>query len=115
MQGVTPFAKFGLRAIFVETKEKQKSCPQPIATRWNPDTISGVCRAVTGIVVKEFLEQLYVPREESFPNPLKDIDVARHTQVNLDYLDENTIKDYWNVLAYLEWVQEIHATQTTST
>ena len=41
--------------------------------------------------------KLYSPREESFPIPLKYIDVSRTTQTNLDVLQENRIDDYWNV------------------
>ena len=41
--------------------------------------------------------KLYSPREESFPIPLKDIDVSRTTQTNLDVMQERRIDDYWNV------------------
>ena len=42
--------------------------------------------------------KLYVPREESFLNPLKYIDVTRNTHTSLDVLMENIyIDDYWNV------------------
>ena len=40
--------------------------------------------------------QLYVPEEESFPLPLKYIDVTR-THTNLDVLQECRIDDHWNV------------------
>ena len=39
----------------------------------------------------------YWPREESFPIPLKYIDVSRTTQTNLDVKQEKRIDDYWNV------------------
>ena len=41
--------------------------------------------------------ELYSPREESFPIPLKYIDVSRTTCTNLDVKQEKRIDDYWNV------------------
>ena len=41
--------------------------------------------------------ELYSPREESFPIPLKYIDVFRTTHTNLDVLQESRIDDYWNI------------------
>ena len=41
--------------------------------------------------------KLYSPREESFPIPLKYIDVSRTTQTNLDVMQERRIDDYWNI------------------
>ena len=41
--------------------------------------------------------KLYSPREESFPFPLKYIDVSRTTQTNLDVKQERRIDDDWNV------------------
>ena len=38
-----------------------------------------------------------MPREESFPFPLKYIDVTRNTHTSLDVLLEKHIDDYWNV------------------
>ena len=40
---------------------------------------------------------LYSPREESFPIPLKYIDVTRSTHTNLDVKQEKRIDDYWNI------------------
>ena len=40
--------------------------------------------------------QLYSPREESFPFPLKYIDVSRTAHTNLDVEQEKRIDDYWN-------------------
>ena len=39
----------------------------------------------------------YSPREESFPIPLKYIDVTRTTHTNLDVKLEKRIDDYWNI------------------
>ena len=41
--------------------------------------------------------KLYSPREESFPIPLKYIDVSRTTHTNLDVKQERSIDDYWNI------------------
>ena len=41
--------------------------------------------------------KLYVPREESFPIPLKYIDDTRTTDTSLDVMLEKNIDDYWNV------------------
>ena len=41
--------------------------------------------------------KLYSPREESFPIPLKYIDVSRTTHTNLDVKQEQRIDDYWNI------------------
>ena len=36
-------------------------------------------------------------REESFPIPLKYIDVSRTTRTNWDVMHERRIDDYWNI------------------
>ena len=41
--------------------------------------------------------KLYMPKEESFPIPLKYIDVTRNTHTSLDVMLEKNIDDYWNV------------------
>ena len=41
--------------------------------------------------------KLYSPREESFPIPLKYVDVTRTTHTNLDVKQEKRIDDYWNI------------------
>ena len=41
--------------------------------------------------------KLYVPRAESFPIPLKYIDVARTSDSPLEVMLEKNIEDYWNV------------------
>ena len=41
--------------------------------------------------------KLYSPREESFPIPLKYIDVTRTTHTNLDVKQEKRIDDYRNI------------------
>ena len=41
--------------------------------------------------------KLYSPREESFPIPLKYIDVCRTNRTNLDVKEEKRIDDFWNI------------------
>ena len=41
--------------------------------------------------------KLYMPKQASFPIPLKYIDVTRTTYTSLDVLLEKQIEDYWNV------------------
>ena len=41
--------------------------------------------------------KLYSPREESFPIPLKYIDVSRTTHTNLDVKQEKRVDDYWKI------------------
>ena len=41
--------------------------------------------------------KLYSPRGESFPIPLKHINVSRTTHTNLDVKQEKRIDDYWNI------------------
>ena len=41
--------------------------------------------------------KLYSPREESFPVPLKYIDVSRTPHTHLDVKKEKRIDDYWNI------------------
>ena len=41
--------------------------------------------------------KLYSSREESFPIPLKYVDVSRTTHTNLDVKQEKRIDDYWNI------------------
>ena len=41
--------------------------------------------------------KLYLSREESFPIPLKYIDVSRTTRTDLDVMQERRIDDYWNI------------------
>ena len=45
----------------------------------------------------EPLVQLYMPKKETFPIPLKYIDVTRSSHTDLDVLQEKRIDDYWNV------------------
>ena len=41
--------------------------------------------------------KLYVPTEESFPTPLKNIDITRTTDTTLDVMSEKHFENSWNV------------------
>ena len=45
----------------------------------------------------ELRVKLYSLREESFPIPLKYIDVTRTTQTTVDVMQESRINQYWNI------------------
>ena len=47
--------------------------------------------------------KLYSPRQDSFPIPLKYIDVSRTTHTNLDVKQERRIDDYWNI----DWSRDL--------
>ena len=86
---------------FKETREKRTI---PILQNnmnkmtWKPDTTSGL---FLWILTKRhhFQERikLYVPKETSFPIPLKYMDVVWLTNTTLDVLRESQINDWWNV------------------
>ena len=46
--------------------------------------------------------KLYVPKEESFPIPLKNIDITKNTDTTLDVMSEKHVEDYWNVVGESE-------------
>ena len=48
--------------------------------------------------------KLNSPREESFPIPLKYIDVSRTTHTNLDVKHESRIDDNWNI----DWSRDLY-------
>ena len=52
--------------------------------------------------------KLYMPREESFPIPLKYIDVSRTTDTILDVMQERRIDDHWNI----DWSRDLFAPWT---
>ena len=67
---------------------------QPVRSPKNISTMSG------SFIYRHHVEprvKLYSPREESFPIPLKYIDVSRITHTNLDVKQEKRIDDYWNI------------------
>ena len=60
--------------------------------------------------------QHYVPKEETYPIPLKNIDVTRSTHTDLDVLQEKKIDDYWNrvkqtFVRFLKRIHKIHSVE----
>ena len=64
------------------------------------EAINDFCSTSGNFIYHHHVEprvKLYSPREESFPVPLKYIDVSRTTHANLDVKQEERIDDYWNI------------------
>ena len=84
----------GQRNFHGEPEPPQDSLPDA------SETVNDFRSTSTNFMYRHHVEprvKLYSPREESFPIPLKDIDVSRTTHTNLDVLRESRIDDYWNI------------------
>ena len=81
--------------------ESEGSLPQPHDSLPDADEAINDFWSMSGSVIyRHHVEprvKLYSPREESFPVPLKYIDVSRTTHTNLDVKQEKRIDDYWNI------------------
>ena len=81
--------------------ESEGSLPQPQDSF--PDAVEAINDfwSMSGsFVYRHHVEprvKLYSPREESFPIPLKYIDVSRITHTNLDVKQEKRIDYFWNI------------------
>ena len=83
------------RELHAESGESQPTEP----------TDDAEARAVLGSIQGDFIcrhhneprVQLYVPKEETLPIPLKYIDVTGSTHTDLDTLQEKWFDDCWNV------------------
>ena len=77
--------------------ESQGSLPPPQDSL--PD--AGEARSISGnFKNRHYVEtrvKLFSLREESFPIPLKYLDVSRTTHTKLDVMQESRIDDYWNI------------------
>ena len=81
--------------------ESEGSLPQP------HDSLPDACEAINdflsmsrNFIYRHHIEprvKLHLPKEESFPIPLKYIDVPRTTHTNLDVKQEKRIDDCWNI------------------
>ena len=58
---------------------------------------SCLLQTISFVVITLYRVKLYVPKEESFPIPLKFFDVTRNTRTSLDVMLEKNMDDYWNV------------------
>ena len=82
--------------------ESEGSPPSPLQDSL-PDAgeaINDFCSMSGNFIYRHHVEprvKLYSSREESFPIPLKYIDVSRTTHTNLDVMQERRIDDYWNI------------------
>ena len=66
-----------------------------------PGNTSGRFKGTSSIVIALNLEfQLYVPKEETFPFPLKHIDVTRANYTILDVLQGQRLDDCWKIEVY---------------
>ena len=81
--------------------ESEGSLPQPHDSLPDAGESINVFWSMSGnFIYRHHVEprvKLYSPREESFPIPLKYIDVSRTTSTNLDVIQERRIDDYWNI------------------
>ena len=81
--------------------ESEGSLPQPQDSFPDAGEAINVFWSMSGnFIYRHHVEprvKLYSPREESFPIPLKYIDVTRTTHTNLDVKQEKRIDDYWNI------------------
>ena len=81
--------------------ESERSLPQPHDSLPDAGEAMNDFWSMSGsFIYRRHVEprvKLYSPREESFPFPLKYIDVTRTTHTNLDVKQEKRIDDYWNI------------------
>ena len=81
--------------------ESEGSLPQPHDSLPDAGEAINDCWSMSGsFIYRHHVEprvKLYSPREESFPIPLKYINVTRTTHTNLDVKQEKRIDDYWNI------------------
>ena len=81
--------------------ESEGSLPQPQDSLPDAGEAINDFRSMSGsFIYRHHVEprvKLYSSREESFPIPLKYIDVSRTTHTNLDVKQEKRIDDYWNI------------------
>ena len=77
-------------AVSTSREWRSQMTPKPATTSgWRRHLLSSSCWP---------RDHLHVPKAETFPIPLKNIDVTRSTHTNLHVMQEKrTINDYWNV------------------
>ena len=100
MMGASEIHSRRISAIEVLTSQKGDEFIFRVAyvAALKPVPTSGRFEVTSFIVVTLNLEfQLHMLKEESFPTPLKYIDVTRTTHTNLDVFQEKRLDDYWNV------------------
>ena len=73
---------------------------QPTGTKDDAEARTDFWSIKGDFIYRHHLEprvQLYVPKDETFPFPLKCTDVTRATSTTLDVLLERRIDEYWNI------------------
>ena len=108
----TPWRRSGSENIHLDTAstnssnidflgESEGSLPQPQDSLLDAgEAINDFCSMSGNFTYRHHVEprvKLYSSREESFPIPLKYIDVSRTTHTNLDVKQEKRIDNYWNI------------------
>ena len=86
-------------------KEEKNESGGEFTTRRSQPTDDAEARADFWSIQSDFIYrhhneprvQLYVPKEETFPIPLKYIDVMMSTRTDLDVMQAKKMDDYWNV------------------
>ena len=80
--------------------EASSSTPRQDSSWYDGDARNDFWSIWGDVIYRHHVEprvKLHVPREASYPNPLKYIDVTRTTDTTLDVMSEKHIEDHWNV------------------
>ena len=77
--------------------ESEGSLPPPQDSLPNARQALNYFWSMSGNFIYRHPESNFTRREESFPIPLKYIDVSRTTHTNLDVKQEKLVDDYWNI------------------
>ena len=83
-----------------EELQRNSEEPQTAETKEDAEARNDFWSIAGDFIFRHHVEprvHLYVPKEESFPIPLKYIEMTRTTHTNLDVLQENRIDDNWKV------------------
>ena len=86
--------------ISVENFKANRKVFKPTESRDDAEAWKDFCSVKGDFIYRHHIKprvQIHVPKGETFPTPLKYIDVTRSKHTNLDVLQENRIYDCWNV------------------
>ena len=93
--------EFKERVTLTFLAESEGSFPQPHDSFLDASEAIKDLWSMSGYFIYRHLVEprvkLYSPKKESFPIPLKYIDVTRTTHTNLDVKQRKRIDDYWNI------------------
>ena len=91
------------KTIIFQGESDKLSSPTPLeddSTKYDAEAKHYFWSVTGDFIYRHHVEprvKLHMPQEESFPIPMKYIDVNRTTYTSLDVLLEKQIEDYWNV------------------